>query len=203
MSVTAASPVQATRESATQPLEAPSTRRGDVISKSATQAVEASSAGTDTQPLEAPGTGPEVLLTSTSSAAVHLDQPLTGGKTVMSAGVSDSEDELQSEQCSPVDGNVQGESPDKDICRDETADQELSEEATYRETIRGVRSFRGWHQNPDFDSSSSSLDDNPFAGARAQPSGKVSVKLPVDEWLCKKLEKLNLTMAEGYPLQNF
>ena len=31
------------------------------------------------------------------------------------------------------------------------------------------------------------------------PTGKVSVKLPVDDWLCRKIEKLNLTVAEGYP----
>ena len=54
---------------------------------------------------------PEVLLTGTGSAVVHLDQSLNGGKTATSAGVSDSEDELQSEPGSPVDGNVQGESP--------------------------------------------------------------------------------------------
>ena len=39
----------------------------------------------------------------------------------------------------------------------------------------------GWHQIPDFDSASSSLDDNPFVGSRVKPSRKVSVKLPVDE----------------------
>ena len=38
----------------------------------------------------------------------------------------------------------------------------------------------GLHQIPDFDGSSSSLYDNPFAGSRAQPTRKVSVKLPVD-----------------------
>ena len=64
-----------------------------------------------------------------------------------------------------------------------TADQELSEEANYRETIRGVRSFMGWYQIPDFDTSSSSLDDDLFAGARAQPTWKISIKLPADEWL--------------------
>ena len=46
------------------------------------------------------------------------------------------------------------------------------------------------------------MDDNPFAGARVKTTGKVSVKLPVDEWLCRKLEKLNLTIAEGYPSRN-
>ena len=34
------------------------------------------------------------------------------------------------------------------------------------------------------------------------PTDKVSVKLPVDEWLCRKLERLNVTVAEGYPSRN-
>ena len=59
----------------------------------------------------------------------------------------------------------------------------------------------GWHQIPEFSSVSSS-DDNPFAGSRGQPTGNVSVKLPVDDWLCRKMEKLNLTIAEGYPSRN-
>ena len=59
----------------------------------------------------------------------------------------------------------------------------------------------GWHKVPEFESVSSS-DDNPFAGSRIQPTGKVSVKLPVDDWLCKKMEKLNLTITEGYPARN-
>ena len=69
------------------------------------------------------------------------------------------------------------------------------------ETIRGVRSFIRWHKIPEFDSVSF-LDDNPFAGSRVQPSGKVSVKLPVDDWLYRKKEKLNLTITEGYPSRN-
>ena len=64
-----------------------------------------------------------------------------------------------------------------------------------------MRLFIGWHQIPEFDSVSST-DDNPFAGSRAKPNGKVSVKLPVDDWLCRKMEKLNLTVAEGYRSKN-
>ena len=143
-----------------------------------------------------------VLLTSTGSAAVHVDQALTGGKTVTVASRSDSEADLQSEPGSLVENNVQGELPDEDFVRDDSVDKELSEEGTYRETIRGVKSFLGWHQIPDFDRASSSLDDNPFAGSRAQPTWKVSIKLPVDDWLCRKLEKLNLTICEGYPSRN-
>ena len=59
----------------------------------------------------------------------------------------------------------------------------------------------GWHKVPAFESVSSS-DDNPFVGSRVQPTIKVSVKLPVYDWLCKKMEKLNLTITEGYPARN-
>ena len=56
----------------------------------------------------------------------------------------------------------------------------------------------GWNQVPEFDSSSAQ-DDNPFAGTKSQQPGKVSVKVPVDDWLCRKFEKLNITVQEGYP----
>ena len=59
----------------------------------------------------------------------------------------------------------------------------------------------GWHQIPEFDSVSSA-DDNTFASSRVQPTGKVSIKLPVDDWLFRKMEKLNLTVHEGYPSRN-
>ena len=104
-------------------------------------------AWTATQPVEAPGAGPEVLPTGTGSAALHAE--FTG---------SDSEEEFQSEPGSPINGNLRDGSPG--LTRDESADQELSEESTYRETIRGVRSFMGWHQIPEFDIVSSA-DDNP------------------------------------------
>ena len=51
---------------------------------------------------------------------------------------------------------------DEELLQD--VDQELSEKQTYRETIWGVRSFMGWKQVPKFDSFSSSLVNNPFAG---------------------------------------
>ena len=163
--LTAIQPVQApsTRgpvtasKSATSPVEGPGTRV--VIQQNATQSVEAHSAGTATQPIGAPVAGPEALLTGTRNAALHAE--ITG---------PDSEEELHSEPGSPVDGNFRDGSPD--LTREESADQELSEESSYRETIRGVRSFMGWHQIPEFDSVSSA-DDNPFAGSRVQPTGNV------------------------------
>ena len=47
--------------------------------------------------------------------------------------------------------------------------------------------------------SSSSHDGNHFTSTKTQPTGKVSVKLLSDEWLCRKMEKLDITVIEGYP----
>ena len=77
-------------------------------------------------------------------------------------------------------------------------DQSLSEEQSYRETIRGIWSYTGWTHIPDMDTTAGS-SDNPFAGPRLQTPCKVSVQLPTDEWLCRKLAKLNLTLTDGYP----
>ena len=128
--------------------------------------------------------------------STQLNQSVPSVRPDEFAGESESEAEMDGEPTSPASVNVQGEMPE------DSTDQDLSEDANYRETIRGVRSFMGWHQIPDYDSTSSSLDDNPFAGSRAKPTGKVSVKLPVDEWLCRKFEKLNVTVTEGYPSRN-
>ena len=87
--------------------------------------------------------------------------------------------------------------PDQDPSTD--PDQILSEEQTYRETLRGIRSYMGWNQIPDVESTTATGDDNPFAGPRSQPAGKVSVRLPTDDWLCNKMAKLNITLVEGYP----
>ena len=72
----------------------------------------------------------------------------------------------------------------------------------YRETVRSVRSFLGWSHIPDFEASASDADnrsDNPWKGKHPRRSGKVSVELPADDWLCYKMEKLNTRVAEGYP----
>ena len=57
----------------------------------------------------------------------------------------------------------------------------------------------GWTHIPDIDATAGSSDNNPFAGPKLQTPGKVSVQLPTDEWLCRKLAKLNLTLTDGYP----
>ena len=52
---------------------------------------------------------------------------------------------------------------------------------------------------PDIDTSASTADDNPFAGPKLQLVGKVSVNMPMDNWLCKKTDKLNVTLVDRYP----
>ena len=78
-------------------------------------------------------------------------------------------------------------------------DQPISEEQTYRDTMQGIRSYMGWTHIPEVDNTTATSDDNPFAGPKTVTPGKVSVRMPTEEWLCKKLGKLNLTIAEGYP----
>ena len=160
---------------------------GEVVEEmqTATQPLEAPGAGTATQPVQVPGSVPDV-------------QP--SGEGDLSAA-SDSEGDQHSVTGSLSDENYRYGSPDRDLPKEEAADQEPSEEANYRETMRGIRSFMDWHNIPEFETVSSS-DDNPFAGARVQPTGKVSVKLPVDDWLCRKMGKLNLTITEGYSVRN-
>ena len=135
--------------------------RGDEIQQNATQPVEAVGAGTASQPVQAPSADPDVLPSGTGDAAFSVDQTLTGGRVVQSTSGSESEDDQHGEAGSLLEGNLRDGSPDRELTRDESADQELSEEASFRETIRGVRSFMGWHKVLEFESVSSS-DDNPF-----------------------------------------
>ena len=52
-------------------------------------------------------------------------------------------------------------------------DQPLSQEQTYRETMRGNRSFMGWSHVPDIDSATNTSENNPFAGPKTPVPGKV------------------------------
>ena len=81
-------------------------------------------------------------------------------------------------------------------------DKVLSEDQNYRETVRGVRAFMGWTHIQDLEYSPTSRTDNPWTGHRSQPVGKVSVLLPPEDWLCKKLENMNLVLIEGYPFKS-
>ena len=124
--------------------------------QTATQPLEAHGAGTATQPVQAPGSVPD----GQPTCEVDL------------SAASDSEADQLSVTGSLDDEIHRDRSPDRDVTKDET-DQEPTEEANYRETMRDVRSFMNWHKIPEFETVSSAANDNPFAGARVQPVGKV------------------------------
>ena len=75
----------------------------------------------------------------------------------------------------------------------------ISEDQNYHETVRGVRAFMGWSHIPHLQYTPATRVGNLWIGHRAQPVGKVSVLLPPEDWLCEKLENLNLVLIEGYP----
>ena len=60
-------------------------------------------------------------------------------------------------------------------------DQQLSEEQNYRETVSCVRSYMSWKQVLEFESVSSSAEDNPSVCPRSQQTSKISSKLPTDD----------------------
>ena len=153
--------------------------------QTATQPLGAPGAGIATQPVQAPGLFPEV-------------QPTGEGDL---SAASDSEADQLSVTGSLDEEIHRDQSADRDVSRDDP-DSEPTEEANYRETMRGVRSFMNWHKVPEFETVSSTADDNPFASAHVRPTGEVSMKLPVDDWLCRKMSSLNLTLTEGYPTRN-
>ena len=153
--------------------------------QTATQPLGAPGAGIATQPVQAPGSSLDVQPTGEADLTAAFDREAD-----------------QFSETSSLDGDIHRDrSADRDASRDDP-ETVPTEEANYRETMRGVRSFMNWHRVPEFETVSSTADDNPFAGARAQPTRKVSVKLPVDDWLCRKMANLNLTVKEGYPTRN-
>ena len=81
-------------------------------------------------------------------------------------------------------------------------DQMPSEEQTYRQIMKGIREYMGWSDIPELDSVNTASDDNPFSGPKAASPRKVPVQMSTEDWLYKKIGKLNLTLVEGYPSQS-
>ena len=121
----------------------------------------------------------------------------TSRKESPSSSESDT-DSLSSDR-PPLDLFPEGELSDDQEANLSNHDQSLSEEQSYRETMRGIRSYMSWNHIPDIDSGATTSEDNPFAGPKLHTPGKVSVNLPTDEWLCRKMSKLNITLVQGYP----
>ena len=60
-------------------------------------------------------------------------------------------------------------------------DQIPSAQQMYRVTMRGIRSYMGWSNIPDVDSSNTASDDNPFSGPKVPVPGKVSINMPTED----------------------
>ena len=159
-----------------------------------TISVPASKAGSDSsQPAHRPGTSKTTDQPAKRSFSAAFD-------TRRDTSSSDSDSESTSSDRPPIDlYPEEGELSDDPEVSLTDPDQSLSEEQSYRETMRGIRSYMGWTHVPDMDSGTKTSDDNPFAGPKLQTPGKVSVNLPTDEWLSNKLSKLNLTLVQVYP----
>ena len=56
-----------------------------------------------------------------------------------------------------------------------------------------------WTHILDIDSTAFSAEDNPFAAPKQQLVGKVSVNLSKENWICRKMDSLNLILVQGYP----
>ena len=92
--------------------------------------------------------------------------------------------------------------PEDPASESETDPQEkdriLSEDQSYRETVRGVRAYMEWSFIPDREYTAQSRHDNPWTGTRSQPVGKISVAFPPEDWFCRKFEQLNLYIIDGH-----
>ena len=75
----------------------------------------------------------------------------------------------------------------------------------YRETVRSVLAFMGWNFIADIELDTGGTDssNNPMKGKKnSKKTGKVSVEMPADDWLCQKMERLNCVAADGYPFRS-
>ena len=166
-----------------------------------------------------PTTDPSANLQSTGEGDVHrpysdrpaaTDRPLSSdladtGSPAHHRSRRDSISSLSSET-----GSVLSDNPPLDLYTEKgelsedqdhpvtDPDQPVSEEQNYR-YYAGYPTFMGWSHIPEMDSTASTSDDNPFGGPKTVTPGKVSVKMPTEDWLCRKLAKLNLTLVEGCP----
>ena len=144
-------------------------------------------------------------ITDPPASSKKSDRPLTSDRPSSAfqptrKDTSESESDSEQSDRPPLDIFVEeGELSDDLDATTNDPEQSLLEEQSYRETMRGIRSYMGWTHIPDIESAAGSSDDNPFGGPKMQTQGKVSVQLPTDEWLCRKISKLNLTLTDGYP----
>ena len=62
--------------------------------------------------------------------------------------------------------------------------QDQTEDMTYRETVRSVRSFMGWNHIPVYESDLSEPDKSNNPLKNPKKPARISVAMPPDDWLC-------------------
>ena len=87
----------------------------------------------------------------------------------------------------------------EDQLSDSVEKMEQTEDMTYRETIRSVHSYMGWHHISTFESDDTEPNKSNNPWRKSQEANQDFSGHAPDDWLCQKLERLNLTEAEGYP----
>ena len=182
VSKSATRPVQGpgTSDLATQTLKAPG-------AETATQPLQAPGAGTATQPPQAPGAGPEVLPTGNESTQPNKSLPGVRPNELVNVTVRQ---RLMGNRLHQLVFTSRMNYRKTQLTR-----ISLKMPTTGRLSDWSDASWAGIR-------SMTTRVHLPPSGSRAKPTGKVSVKLPVDEWLCRKFERLNVTVAEGYPSRN-
>ena len=68
---------------------------------------------------------------------------------------------------------------------------------SYQETVRSKRPYMGWNfiLDIELEYADSDKSNNPWRGNHPRTSFKISLGMPVDDWLFQKLERLNLSVA--------
>ena len=164
----------------------------------------------------APGPGQEEVLDS--EVSVDKQQPETSGFQMVSSA-----SQLYTQAfASPLENLYPDRSqdtepafgpPDREpVCYDDLQEEQasgseadpqekeriISEDQSFRETVRGVRAYMDWSFIPDREYTAQSRHDNPWTGTRSQPVHKISVAFPLEDWFCTKFEQMNLYIIDGH-----
>ena len=83
---------------------------------------------------------------------------------------------------------------------DSTETPEQTEDMSYRETVRSIRSFMGWHHIPAFETDYYEPDksNNPWKGKNPRKPTRISVAMPPDDWL---FGETKFDCGRGLPLK--
>ena len=114
---------------------------------------------------------PSTAPTTAKSVQRHLSSAFdTSRKEDPSSSDSESSEDFSSDR-PPLDIFLEeGELSDDQEANLSDHDQSLSEEQSYRETMRGIRSYMDWDFIPDIDSGTTTAEDNPFVGPKLRVS---------------------------------